>query len=313
MKSKSFKNLPDDDLSHILTHTRELWERLRGASFFITGGTGFFGRWLLESFSHANDEMNLGMTALVLSRDYSISSDRQYAGVRFMCGECKDFMLPGGHFDYIIHAANGPGMTEGAKRIVYLSQKKNVHNILFTSSGAVYGEQRVPFVSESDPCAANTSLGLEKIECERILIERGAKVARCFTFVGPHLPMDGRFAIGRFLGDVMAGQPIRVTGGERIERSYLYSADIVIWLLKILLDGRRGGIYNVGSSDSVSVEKLANEDGAMAGCMVLPGKLPDQLPNRYVPAVGLAEKELGLRVLVGRDDAIRRTLNWLGH
>ena len=49
--------LPPEDLDHVLTHTLELWAEARGQSFFITGGTGFFGMWLLESFAHANDAL----------------------------------------------------------------------------------------------------------------------------------------------------------------------------------------------------------------------------------------------------------------
>ena len=46
------KPVPIADLEHVLQHTAHLWEQMRGREIFITGGTGFFGCWLLETFCY---------------------------------------------------------------------------------------------------------------------------------------------------------------------------------------------------------------------------------------------------------------------
>ncbi len=49
--------LPIDDLNYILAETKSLWNEMRHQRIFITGGTGFFGCWLLESFCHINRQL----------------------------------------------------------------------------------------------------------------------------------------------------------------------------------------------------------------------------------------------------------------
>ena len=63
------RQLPTADLDLILSRTAPLWEEMRNQHLFVTGGTGFFGCWLLESFSHINRQLSLNAHATVLSRD----------------------------------------------------------------------------------------------------------------------------------------------------------------------------------------------------------------------------------------------------
>ena len=58
------KRIPIEDLEHIFQNTQDLLESFRGKSIFLTGGTGFFGRWLLESFLFVNEKLKLNINDL---------------------------------------------------------------------------------------------------------------------------------------------------------------------------------------------------------------------------------------------------------
>jgi len=59
----------EEDLDHILARTKGLWDELRDKRIFITGGTGFFGCWFLESFARANEKLKLNASMFVLTRN----------------------------------------------------------------------------------------------------------------------------------------------------------------------------------------------------------------------------------------------------
>jgi nucleoside-diphosphate-sugar epimerase len=342
-----------EDIRGVLSRTQSLWPDLKGASVFLTGATGFFGIWLLETLLAANREFSLGCRVIALSRDPGrfatkaphLAHDK---AVTWLTGDVRDFAFPAGPVTHVIHAATESTTNlnasdpqamfdvcvEGTRRVLALASEKKVHRLLFTSSGAVYGQQQpelshVPehFRGGPDPLDRKTAYAEGKRAAEFLCGLAAAEgrlshaaIARCFAFVGPHLPLDVHFAIGNFIRDAINGGPIRVNGDGTPFRSYLYAADLAEWLVTILLRGISGKAYNVGSEKAVSIRALAERvttvaeqlwparprcDVAVSLCWQ-----PGMQPSRYVPCCALAREELGLRVATSLDTAIQRTCLW---
>ena len=338
--------LPKEDLEHVLASTRSCWEEARGQGFFLTGGTGFFGMWLLESFAHANERLALGATATVLTRRPAAFARKapHLAGrpdVRLVAGDVRDFPFPSGNFPFVIHAATSTDVANedaarlemldeivgGTRRVLDFAAQAGVRKLLLTSSGAVYGPQpsalthlSEEFPGAPDPLRPESTYGVAKRMAEHLCATHAratgcaAKIARCFAFVGPHLPLDGRYAIGNFLRDALRGEPVRVAGDGTPRRSYLYAADLAAWLWTILFRGQPARAYNVGSMHDVSVAELAVTVNTTLGnqqpVSLAQTPVPGQTPSRYVPDTRRAQTELGLKENFLLAEAIRRTARW---
>jgi dTDP-glucose 4,6-dehydratase len=349
--------VPEADLEHVLAHTRGLWEAARGRNFFVTGGTGFFGRWLLESFAFINGRLELDAHMTVLSRSPEAFASKApglagHPAISFVRGDVRELQrdqvlaqLPRGHsgeFTFIIHAATESGSTlgqddplamfdtivQGTRATLDFAAGSGTRRFLFTSSGAVYGRQppeltRVPetYAGAPDCTQPGSAYGEGKRAAELLCACAHAKhsslepvIARCFAFVGPFLPLDAHYAAGNFIRDALNGGPIRVGGDGTPYRSYLYAADLAVWLWTLLFRGQPVHPYNVGSEEDVTILELAS---AVAECStgridveLAHHPLPGVPPSRYVPATGLAASELGLATLIQLREAISRTATW---
>jgi len=347
-------SLPAADLTHILTHTAGLWDPLRGQNIFVTGGTGFFGRWLLESFAFINDRLSLGTRMTVLTRDPATFAAKAPAlaahpAIHFIRGDIlnltRDLVhseLPPGHtgqFPFFIHAATDSvgqddpiatfdTIVSGARAALDFAAASGTARFLFTSSGAVYGPQpseitHIPetYTGAPSPTRPASAYAEGKRAAELLCASYHARhpalqpvTARCFAFAGPGLPLDAHFAIGNFIRDALRGGPITIAGDGTPYRSYLYAADLAIWLWTLLFRGQPARAYNVGSQEDVTILELAS---TVAQCFPRPIDVtlarqpsPGVPPSRYVPATRLAADELGLVALIPLKEAILRTAAW---
>ena len=340
------KALPQQDLSDIFNRCASIWPTLHHAQLLITGGTGFFGRWLLESLLYAHDQLALQVRITLLSRDpQAFITQMPHIGhhpaIEWLVGDVRDFVWPNTRFTHVIHAATEASATlthhdplqmldvivKGTQHTLALAHHCGAQQVLLTSSGAVYGKQppNLSHVSEDYPGTPSlmnpaNAYGIGKATAEHLAQlyyyqhQLPVKIARCFAFVGPHLPLDRHFAIGNFIGNALRGEAIRIQGDGSPYRSYQYAADLAVWLWHILCYGQAGRPYNVGSDEAIAIKTLAHQ---VAACVtpalpvqVLSTPATGALAERYVPCILRAQLELQLSNQTCLQDSVLKTLAW---
>lgn len=306
---------------------------LCGKRLLITGGSGFFGKNLCETLSTLNRQRDLGMTIYALARN-----PLWQEGVEFIQHDITkpfDFKMD---LDFVIHAAtpvsndnkdfnnNIDIIVNGTQNTLLFAEKNQVKNFLLVSSGAVYGEmpQELGCFSESyvpsDSFFNFHSAYMTGKRISELLALNWAKrtnqhltIARCFAFSGRYLPLNQHFAIGNFIRDALTQKTIEVKGDGSALRTYMDEEDLVLWLLTILIQGKKDQIYNVGSDVEVSIKDLAHKIAEIVpGTIVnIQGqKLLDAKRNRYIPSIEKAQKELGLRINLSLEKSLRKIIEF---
>ena len=330
------------DLDELLLVTPSPWEALREARIFITGATGLFGRWMLESLLWANDRLGLKVRVAALVRRPESWREKAprlaaHPALSIRQGDLLTFNFPREKFSHFVHlAAPTDGLpldplglfdtlVVGTRRVLDWAVQAEARRFLYASSGAVYGRHLKTAREVDETCreapdpldpASSYDEGKRAAEllCALYWRQRGVPsvVARCFSFIGPFLPLDWHFAAGNFIRDALAGGPIRVGGDGSPERSYLYMADLAWWLWVILSEGQPGRAYNVGGDERVNIGELARRTAALFSppleVEIARRPAPGQTPQHQVPGLTRAWEELGLKPRLGLDDALKRTL-----
>jgi dTDP-glucose 4,6-dehydratase len=337
-----------EDCARALPLTIGLWDAVRDQRVFLTGGTGFFGCWFLELLTYAADHLGFSCEIVVLTRDpasFCAGPARHLARhrcVQLLAGDVRTFTFPSGPFPFVAHFGStgtrhfletDPAgfydlIVQGTRRVLDFAATAATRRLLLASSGIVYGsvfgenDGRLQETYSGGPSptssAAANAEGKRAAEFFALAAARqnprlAVAIARGFAFIGPYLPPGANFAAYDFLRDALAGRAIKVSGDGSPLRSYLYAADLAIWLWTLLLHAPASSIWNVGSPETVSIRQLAERIAAIAdvGVEIAAQPTPGAPPHLYVPSVEKARRELGLAVTTDLYTAIHRTLAWL--
>ena len=336
------------DLETILASAENDLQALSGKHILLTGCTGFMGKWIVESLIFSNQKLNSAIHLHLLTRNkshflQSMNSALDTAYLHFL--ECDiasltPDLLPA--CDYIIHGSNlnndgSPSWAwrhmnaavTGLQNVLAVADFFKSERGVFLSSGASYAavhnaattlhiKEPVDF-SEKEMSEGNV-YGLTKHFLEVMLTawlsdkKTTFPIARCFTFLGAHIPLAGAQAAGNFFNDALHGRAISIKGDGRAVRSYMYGVDMVVALLAILVRGQASRIYNVGSDKSVTIGDLAHTIAQFANVptsILNNAVVAGNAPSYYVPEVSSLEDQLGVTPVFSLDEALESTWYWL--
>jgi nucleoside-diphosphate-sugar epimerase len=307
----------------------------------IIGGSGFFGKSILDGYLRGLLEPWNISSISILSRHASnlriAAPELMHPSISLIDADittCTTLPLA----DFVIHAAASTDIVNYLDRPLqeqeniqrgtynYCELAKNFHQkskILYVSSGAVYGKQpenleEIPEDFDPGPIklmeAGKRHYAAAKRDAEIPIKQLGGEglhvsIARCFAFVGKHLPRNKHFAIGNFIRDGIAREAIKVRATYPVYRSYMYADDLVEWLMTIAhASNSECPIFNVGSSEAIEIRQLAKKVGNYFGVDTDISEIMSAESDRYIPLVEKAFKELGLRAKYDLSSAISETI-----
>lgn len=313
---------------------------LKNSEVLITGGTGFFGKWILEFVIYLNDSYNFNIKLYLLARRIT-PQIREIISIRkdivFIQKDiCNLVELPE-NINYIIHAASSPDNIEhinnpietmniissGTKQLLdCISNLENIKKVINLSSGQVYGNSSAKTINENNygylDCTSIKSIYPESKRFSETLCKAYETLYRLpiiqvrpFSFIGPFMSLEKPWAINNFIRDAIKFKSIKIIGNGKPIRSYMYPTDMVEWLFNILVTSKNNTTYNLGSDEGISLENLALKIRNIIGNDIQIDLLNmNENEDAFLPDITTLKNELGLTLKVSIEDALEKTIKW---
>ena len=319
---------------------------LRNCNIFITGATGFLGKWLIEVLIYLNEKHKLNITLSLLIRNknfplrfLSETNKSKLTNIKLILGDIRNFTFPDDKIDHIIHLASTnliksemiksnslDIIVNGTKRIIELSRAVDSSSITYLSSGAVYGkncprqqgwkendktidlfDNNINFYAKAKKLAENHLIkNFYNLEKLQTL-----NIFRSFSFGGSGFNDDNSYAFDSFIKDRIANKIIRLDSDGNSKRNYMHPIDLSNWILKGL-NFKEINVLNTGINKSLKLKNLAANISTYKYNSL--SKVPVELGNinkteNYIPNISKAN-QLGLKSYIPLELQIEDSLNF---
>jgi len=344
IKSKNFSTFVlDEDLVFLSNYSNTIWRKLHDKKIFITGGSGFFGRNFISALYFVEElfDYNFSVTCLTRNKEKFLENLNYYSSKKnyeIVEGNLNKLNKIKNKYDILIHLADrvSPDLPNENKDLLLNNSKKNISNVIrfikdcsieyfiYLSSGAVYeknfyekkfseNEKLITDIKNEYYHYATRKLISEEI-IKNELYNSNVKyyIFRGFTFAGPYLELDRRYAFAEFFKNCLSKKDIYIKNNISSKNSYLYSYEMVIWCLQLMLKNSKSGCYNLGSSIEITLENLAYSIKNITNSKVnIIAKSKSKYKSYYVPDNSLFINHSGLLQTILFKDIINRYYKWL--
>jgi UDP-glucose 4-epimerase len=301
-----------------------------GMTALITGGAGFIGSHLAERLLASGDSViiidNLSTGSL-----RNIEALRRDPRLQFVKGDIRDstlVQLLTSRCDVVFHLAAAVGVqliadapvhtietNIAGTEVVLEAANKFGRKILLASSSEVYGKsEKVPFREDDDFVLGSTAFSRWAYACSKAIDEflaqafhqqygLGVVVARFFNTIGPR--QTGRYGmvVPRFVQWALKNEPIQIYGTGTQTRCFCYVQDLIDAVIALMqCDEAAGKVFNVGSSEEISMEALADKVIQLTGSSSAKQFVP------YVTAYGRPIEDMMRRV--PSTERIKNAIGW---
>ena len=349
------------DIKAINRDAAQELDRLAGKEVLITGGAGFLGYLLVHLLAQIGDNDGREPINLTVYENFSrgrklwLDKLAKRSNVKVIEHDItKPLPLHMPEFSYIIHAASiaspiyyrlNPIKTidaniNGLRNLLDYAkmrsdEQKPISGILFFSTSEIYGDpssDAIPtvesyrgFVSCTGPRACyDESKRLGETLCVNFAQQYGLPImiARPFNNYGPGLDIKDRRLLPDLARDIFSNRDIVLLSDGNATRTFCYVSDAITGYIKILINGRPGESYNIGTeTPEISVSEFTSKVAIVARSLFgYDGRVvykesedKDYLtdnPNRRCPNINKARIELGYAPVVSLDDGVYRSLIW---